>query len=33
LKQVSLERGCSDPKLAYRLKGAGLLKEESGERL
>jgi hypothetical protein len=31
LKQVALGRGCSDPKLSYRLKGAGLVKEESGK--
>jgi predicted GNAT family acetyltransferase len=31
LKQAALGRGCSDPKLSYRLKGAGLVKEESGK--
>ena len=30
LKQVSLGRGCTDRKLAYRLESAGLVKAESG---
>jgi hypothetical protein len=31
LKQVALGRGCPDAKLADRLKGAGLVKSESGK--
>ena len=31
LKQVALDRGCSDRKLAYRLESAGLVKTESGK--
>jgi hypothetical protein len=30
LKQVALGRGCSDPRLAYRLQGAGLVRSEAG---
>ena len=32
LKQVALDRGCSDRKLAYRLESAGLVKTESERR-
>lgn len=30
LKQVSLGRGCPDARLAYRLQGGGLVRQESG---
>jgi len=31
LKQVALGHGCADPRLAYRLQGAGLVRQESGK--
>jgi hypothetical protein len=31
LKQVTLGHGCADPRLAYRLQGAGLVRQEAGK--